>query len=154
MAPQLTPKQYARMMERTEIDAAGCLMWTGPVNMEGYGMANGGTPHVLYYVYHNGPVPEGKQLAHSCHKKRCLIHARPKTCLENVQETSGTDYPWPKWMNGEEHTILRNVHYTRDSTSFWGTILQRARRRKKTVEGWRDEDSITFRAVDQDHLQA
>ncbi len=81
------PAMIAILMADSRIDKAGCRMWTGAVHKKGYGLYNSQPVHVLWWVAHNGPVPEGLVLAHSCHKKLCLIHARPVTQAVNIWET-------------------------------------------------------------------
>lgn len=69
-------------------DSDGCLIWQGAKSPRGYGKYNSIEVHKLWYVKSNGPVPIGLVLAHSCHKKLCLIHARPLTQADNIRETT------------------------------------------------------------------
>lgn len=67
-------------------DADGCPIWQGSLSPRGYGKYNSIEVHKLWYEFHNGPVPEGLELAHSCRKRNCLIHAKPLTHQENIRE--------------------------------------------------------------------
>lgn len=69
-----------------------CLVWTGQKSVKGYGRIrlNGKLrlAHVVHYELHNGPVPEGKLLMHSCDNPACihLGHLSPGTHLDNVRD--------------------------------------------------------------------
>ena len=71
---------YERVVERIVVDeATGCWLWQGAVSSNGYGAINvkvGGrwvttTTHKVVYEHHNGPVPKGKMLLHSCDTQPC-----------------------------------------------------------------------------------
>jgi hypothetical protein len=59
----------------SKVDQSGtCWLWTGYIDSHtGYGRlsaGDGGSPlnaHVFSYVLHNGPVPPGMELDHTCH---------------------------------------------------------------------------------------
>lgn len=69
-----------------------CLLWTGQKDKKGYGRINIGgkvrRAHIVHFELHNGPVPEGKILMHSCDTPACihLGHLTPGTQLENVRD--------------------------------------------------------------------
>lgn len=85
----LTEEQYRRSLLPHLEELDGCLIWTGFVHPRGYGVVLQQRAHKAYWEYHNGLVPEGLELAHSCNNKLCVRHVRPKTHLDNLQEYSG-----------------------------------------------------------------
>ena len=70
-----------------------CWLWLGSVNADGYG--NFGSErrgpivkaHKFSYELHHGPVPDGLELDHLCHVRRCVNpeHLEPVTHAENVR---------------------------------------------------------------------
>lgn len=80
--------QFKRLTERTRFDG-DCLLWTGTVSKRGYGTYLHQRVHKVFWEYLNGEVPEGLELAHACNRKLCLVHVRPKTHAENMEEFSG-----------------------------------------------------------------
>ncbi|MGH1522875.1 HNH endonuclease signature motif containing protein [Leifsonia sp. L25] len=75
---------------RTREDASGCLLWTGPLDKDGYGVASfeGRThrAHRLSYETYVGPIPDGMQLDHVCETRACVRpeHLEPVTNFENT----------------------------------------------------------------------
>ena len=57
---------------------SGCLLWLGPYDQDGYGMASwnmsGRTvkAHRAAYELHCGPIPAGKSVCHSCDVRACI----------------------------------------------------------------------------------
>ena len=74
------------------VQVGECLVWTGMLSDKGYGLIKTGgkvrRAHVVHYELHNGPVPEGKILMHSCDNRACihLGHLSPGTQLANVRD--------------------------------------------------------------------
>jgi hypothetical protein len=77
------------------VDKSGdCWLWTGALNEKGYGVfrnpETGKTTkaHKYSWVRTNGPVPSGKELAHSCHIRRCVnpSHINPKLHIDNIRD--------------------------------------------------------------------
>ncbi len=71
-------------------DGSGCLLWTGPLDRDGYGIASveGRThrAHRLSYETRVGPILEGLQLDHTCERRDCIRpeHLEPVTNFENT----------------------------------------------------------------------
>lgn len=69
---------------------SGCLVWTGPLDRDGYGVASVGgrtlRAYRLSYETRVGPIPEGLQLDHTCERRDCIQpeHLEPVTNLENT----------------------------------------------------------------------
>jgi hypothetical protein len=68
-----------------------CLIWQGPTN-KGYGFFQHRRAHIVYWQHKNKQfVPKGKELAHECNTKLCVLHVRPLTHQENLREYSGKE---------------------------------------------------------------
>lgn len=69
----------------------GCIEWGGHINQCGYGRITIGgkrsTVHRLAWELEFGPIPDGKQLDHICHNRKCINtkHLRLCTPLENAR---------------------------------------------------------------------
>jgi hypothetical protein len=85
-------------------DANGCECWTGALRGDGYGLFRVGSrvdgsrrmvsAHRWLYERLRGPVPAGKELAHSCHNRRCVRHVRPLSHEENIAEMWDAGRAW------------------------------------------------------------
>jgi len=83
-------------------DGTVCILWQGFTQNGGYGAVNSkiiaervGTirnalTHRMVWVYNNGPIPEGLQVHHNCHEKRCcnIRHLELTTADANSLEAS------------------------------------------------------------------
>jgi hypothetical protein len=80
-----------RLLNKVE-QVGACLLWIGQKDKKGYGRISVGgkvrRAHIVHFELHNGPVPEGKILMHSCDTLACihLGHLTPGTQLENVHD--------------------------------------------------------------------
>lgn len=58
------------------VPEAGCWLWTGPVNEDGYGQTWDGVrylgAHRASYALHIGPIPKGKEVCHKCDTRSCI----------------------------------------------------------------------------------
>jgi hypothetical protein len=86
-----------RIMEKVEIDANGCWLWTGTIDTRGYGTisyihAGRRTWNVYRLAYEllRGPIPEGLELDHLCRNRACLNpeHLEPVTHEENMRRSA------------------------------------------------------------------
>lgn len=89
--------------------ASGCLIWTGNVGTDGYGAIGGYGTRAHRYAWEqvHGPIPEGIEIDHICHRKTCVevTHLRMATRLSNSWNLSGATQ--------RSSTGARNVFYAR-----------------------------------------
>lgn len=84
-------------------DPDECWQWTGPHNRDGYGQLNFMRrpigAHRLSCILHNGPIPDGLVVLHSCLSKECCNprHIRAGTKKENSQELA-VEKRKPEWQ--------------------------------------------------------
>ena len=83
-------------------DGTVCILWQGFTQNGGYGAVNSkviaervGTirnalTHRMVWVYHNGSIPQGLQVHHTCHEPRCcnINHLELVTAEDNSLEAS------------------------------------------------------------------
>ena len=79
-----------------KVDRSGdCWLWTGVVHRKGYGQFGDGQrivqAHRFSYELVNGQIPEGMQIDHMCHTRRCVNpeHLRLATNKQNIENVSG-----------------------------------------------------------------
>lgn len=71
-------------------DDNGCWIWQKSIGSQGYGRVWDGerhlTAHIAYWVRLHGPVPEGRELHHTCGVRRCVnpAHLEPVTRWEHM----------------------------------------------------------------------
>jgi hypothetical protein len=78
---------FERFVKRTDT----CWLWTGCVNQKGYASFKIGRvvagAHRWAWQWANGPIPEGLEVHHTCHVRRCVnpAHLEIKTRRQNLQ---------------------------------------------------------------------
>jgi hypothetical protein len=63
----------------------GCLMWTGPLEKNGYARprigGHGKNAHRMFYEHYRGRIPDGLVLDHLCRNRACK---RRQALLEEI----------------------------------------------------------------------
>jgi HNH endonuclease len=105
----------------------GCWVWSGFKLPSGYGLFSpGGSAHSVYahrWAYENfvGPIPAGREVAHSCANRACVNpeHLRALTHCENLFDTETSAR-----RNAEKAYCIHGHEFTPENTI-------------RTREGWR-----------------
>lgn len=86
---------FARLTE--PLAWSECLLWMGAINWarDGYGQMSVGDmkmgPHRYAWEREYGPIPDGKQVDHTCHVRTCveISHLRLATARQNQENRAG-----------------------------------------------------------------
>lgn len=80
---------------KTEVQADGCILWTGYTSEVGYGTLPVKGKHVMAHRFawerENGPIPKGMVIDHLCWNRACVNveHLRVVTTTQNNQNRKG-----------------------------------------------------------------
>lgn len=74
------PMEYKLLSKVEKVPFSGCWLWTGAVDRDGYGRMSGAShgvnwfkfAHRASYEHYNGPIPEDKQVLHTCDIPCCI----------------------------------------------------------------------------------
>lgn len=96
MPPRHASPQAA-LAANTEELPTGCVIWTGQVTHNGYGLlsANGSTvrAHRFAWEQANGKIPADRIIDHTCHTRACVnpAHMRLATFKHNMENRKGAN---------------------------------------------------------------
>jgi HNH endonuclease len=78
-------------VEKLEVVATGCWLWTAATSTQGYGRLMVARPGRWSYEYFVGPIPEGLELDHLCRVRNCVnpTHVEPVTRWVNIMRGEG-----------------------------------------------------------------
>jgi hypothetical protein len=99
-----------RMEAQTE-KSAGCWLWTGARNRQGYGHVGDHYhtrfAHRVAYELARGPIPDGLMICHRCDNPRCVnpAHLYAGTAVDNARDA--VDRGRMRSARGEEHYSAR-----------------------------------------------
>lgn len=92
-------------LEGKTVREGDCWLWTGAKqNKDGYGCIMTGSrkdgsrrvrgTHIVAFEHYHGPVPEGKEVGHKCHRRNCWnpAHLVAQTHTENMNDLSPEGY--------------------------------------------------------------
>lgn len=73
------------------VEDAGCLVWTGATDKDGYPIFQLGTKHAVrghrwWWEQHHGSIPPGLQVCHGCDRPPCVRHLFLGTSAENIHD--------------------------------------------------------------------
>lgn len=127
--PDLPEIRFWSRVDKTDT----CWNWTGALFAGGYGqfwMATAGqsvVAHRFAYEATRGPIPDGLQLDHRCHNRRCVNpeHLRPVTSKQN-NENRRSGQPGSK-------SGVRGVSWDKDSQRWRVCVWHNG---KKYSGGW------------------
>lgn len=108
-------RTLAEKLTQYDVDPdTGCWIWQRALSDTGYGsvqMDNGkiGSAHRASYELHVGPIPEGMEVRHACHRRACINpeHLSVGTRADNMRDmvAAGRENPW-----GRAATECRRGH--------------------------------------------
>jgi hypothetical protein len=104
-----------RFEKYVEVDFNNCWIWVGTKTGKGYGYLQVRKKTIyakrLSYEWFIGPIPEGKEICHSCDNRPCVNpdHLWPGTHLQNMQDRDSKGRQAKLEENGRAKLKLEEV---------------------------------------------
>jgi hypothetical protein len=144
MDPQTAYPDLPRCIECVTIQHHNerCWVWGGPVDRDGYPRCtvNGRQvfAHRFFYSVMVAPIPEGLDIHHLCHNRRCVspAHLTPATRRENVHDSTS-----PAADNSRKTHCIHGHLFSPDNTCrrrdqrFCRTCDRERKQRKRNSRG-------------------
>jgi hypothetical protein len=113
-----------------------CIVWTGGINHRGYGQAWSGengeytSAHRLSYTVHNGPIPDGMLVRHTCDNRPCINpkHLIVGTHVDNMNDMVERDRSLKGELNPATRLTDKDVRSIRAARSAGETLASIAAR--------------------------
>jgi len=117
-------------LKSTERNAAGCWIWKGRKDPDGYGSLRDGEKmkraHRVSWELHHGPIPEGGKVLHKCNNPACVNpdHLKIGDHTENMADRKVNGKPW---HSDSQRELMRKKMTGRKIT--WKAKLAEANRK-------------------------
>ena len=125
-----------------------CHEWQGPLDRDGYGTfylrRRGRRAHRVGWFAHNGPIPEGMVVNHSCRNRACVNvqHLRLFTVTENaLSDSSSLAYINSRKIHCPRGHTYDKVATYRGKTQRVCSTCERDKQRRLRAK-WRAEDTL------------
>ena len=146
MAKYLTADEEARFRAKYEVSSAGCWLWTGPLDKDGYGTfylrRRGRRAHRVGWFRINGEIPKGLWVNHVCRNRHCVnaSHLELVTPRENALKDSTS----PAAINARKVKCINGHPFDGVTKKGARTCSTCERAKKKRLrQKWRAEDTLS-----------
>ena len=135
---RITGTLAERLMGKIEVQSNGCWHWMGHITKKGYGKiilygSTNALVHRVSYEVNVGPIPEGKQIDHKCHKpaecdggntclhRRCINpdHLEPATNAENCSKERSSSRQDEALLYMRSKTECQRGHPFDEQNTYW-----------------------------------
>ena len=138
----MTDAELARFKSKTVENPAGCWLWQGPLDKDGYGSfffrRRPRRAHRVGYFLRHGPIPSGMVVNHTCRNRHCVNpqHLQMVTVTENVMKDS-TSLPY---LNSQKTHCKKGHPFDRKYGNQRYCSICQAAKTKRLRAKWRAEE--------------
>ncbi len=111
----LEDRFWQQFTKKGENKEKGCWEWTGTIVSNGYPRlkkdGKGVAAHRLSYEIHNGPIPEGVVICHTCDVKHCVnpAHLFLGTQKDNMQDMASKGRHRSQKIHPDQYQIIEDA---------------------------------------------